>query len=332
MTKKHTTASSCRPPPSPGFSLLEVMVALGLAGILLLGLAEIFASNVKNATATSNLSSIQDNGRIAVQLLSADIRRAGFLGGNIRIREITGTLGESDAAATCVANTPEWARRLGQSIFGLNNADTGYECISGIADDDPGTYLRGDILTLRYTEALPVDPNEMTLADNANRLYLRATVVEGRLFVGSTQGNAENDIVHEAAEGYALAGHAYYVGDSQRECQDAAIPSLYRVSVGANGLPVSQELLPGVEHLQFRYQINNRYLDADDIVLADWSAVTAVEISVLVRAQCPETAFVSKRRFIMGDLLGKDAYPPANTDDGYRRQLYQSVVALRNFR
>ena len=77
------------------------------------------------------------------------------------------------------------------------------------------------------------------------------------------------------------------------------------------------------EHMQFRYQEGNRYVDADEVV--DWGAVSAGEIELLVRAECPEGGFSNSRAFAMGDLA--DAYGPA---DRYRRQLFSAVVALRN--
>jgi type IV pilus assembly protein PilW len=313
-----------------GFSLVEVMVALALTGVLLAGLVELFTSNAKNAEATGNLSRIEENGRIALQLLTADIRRAGFLGGNVSVRPITGTLGEEDPDDTCVAADTTWARMVTQPLFGLNVAEADeddpvdYACIEAVADGSAGAYKRGDILTVRYTSAQPIEPADM--ADD--RPYLRTTVVEGRIFAGKDEGGGNNAIGHVSAESYPLVAHAYYIGLTDRECQGEAIPALFRMAIGDNGQPVVQELLAGVEHLQFRYQTGNQYVDAGDTALnelEEWDEVVAVEVSVLVRSECPEAGFVNDRTFPMGDLL--TAYGPA---DGYRRQLYTSVVAIRN--
>ena len=326
MTINQTKTSARGRSQSKGLGLIEIMVALALAGILMLGLAEIFVSNVKDATATASLADLEDTGRVAVQLLSTDVRRAGFLGGNLLVSPITGTMTPTASSSVCPSNSRWWGRMLEQPLFGLDDTDTGYDCVSDIAPDEAGAYLRGDILTVRYGEALPSDPNSISVGSDSTRLYLRTTVVDGRLFKGADQADADNVITHAAAEVHGVVSHAYYVGSSGRQCQGADIPALFRVSLEAGWKPVAQELMAGVEHLQFRYQVGRRYLDADELSLADWSNVTAVEIFTLVRSECPEAGFVNNRTFTLGDL-GVDAYGPA---DGYRRQLYVNVAAIRN--
>ena len=75
--------------------------------------------------------------------------------------------------------------------------------------------------------------------------------------------------------------------------------------------------------MQFRYQVGDQYLDANDVT--DWTAVGAVEIAVLVRAECPESGFVNNRTFAIGDLGA-----PYGPTDSYRRQLFTSLTSIRN--
>ena len=120
-----------------------------------------------------------------------------------------------------------------------------------------------------------------------------------------------------------MQSNGYFVGPSGRTCNGVAVPSLFRINLSDTNLPEINELLPGVENFQVQYGINNQYLNASDIALADWPDVVTVRIWLLVRSECAETGYVDKRRIVMGD----DNYV---VDDSYRRQLYSSVVMIRN--
>jgi len=280
------------------------------------GLVELFVSNSRNANATASLSRIQETGRTALQLLTADIRRAGYFGGNAVSATFEGSLGEAASANTCVANTTAWGRMVRQPTFGINDTKptaAGYACIPD------SEYLRGDVLTVRYTPSQSVAVGAMV----AKMPYLRASVVEGKIFAGEDQADAENQIIDLGARDYALAAHTYFIGPTGRFCQGVAIPALFRKSIDPDdGFPTSSELLAGVEHMQFKYQVGNQYVDANDI--ADWTTVDAVETTVLVRSECPENGFENKRTFAMGDL--DPAYGPI---DGFRRQVYTGLTWVR---
>lgn len=315
MNPDHASTSAQRADGQRGFSLVELMIAVALLSVLLAGLTELIVTSSQNATATAKLSRIQETGRIAIQMLSSDIRRAGYFGGHAGLTNFGGTLAVPTPAAACVADTTAWSTMVGQPVFGVNDTNAGYACI---ADSE---YLQGDILTLRNSAATPVAVADMV----ATRPYIRTSLFEGKAFLGANQASADNDVVSRDAREFALVAHSYFVGPSGRSCQGVSIPALFRKSVDDAGLPVTQELLAGVEHLQFKYMVGDEYVDANDIALADWANVTAVEIAVLVRAECPELDFVNNRTFVMGDLASP--YGPA---DGYRRQLFTSLASVRN--
>ncbi len=231
-----------------GFGIVEILVATVLVGILLAGLVELFVSTQENYSAANNLSQLQETGRAAVELVAADIRRAGFLGGNSDITTVFGTAGVAASAGTCATADTSWGRMLGQSVHGLNDGNGGYACV---ADAE---YLRGDILTTRMASPWTVAAGSM----GAQRLYVRSSLFEGKVFAGQDQANTQNQVVDDTAQNYELQSHAWFVGRSARSCDGAAIPALYRKALGPTGLPVSQELLTGVEQMQFRYMQDNR--------------------------------------------------------------------------
>ena len=209
-----------------------------------------------------------------------------------------------------------------QPIFGLNNArSAAYACIPA------ASYLRGDILVLRH-----VAPWVETGALIPTRTYLRSSLFDGAIFLGNAAdpvANPTNDVPDTPNSVRALQAHAYFVGPSGRSCNGAAIPSLFRVSLADNGQPVVNELLPGIEHFQVQYGVNDQYLNANpaDIALTDWPDVITVRIWLLVRSECTESGYTDGTTYNMGDIT----YTPTDTaNNGHRRQLYSSVVMIRN--
>ncbi len=311
-----------------GLSLVEVLVALAVSALLLSGAAEIYLGSKQSYQAREALAEIQQGGRFVLDVLAQDLRRAGYIGGNADISQIQpGTLDPPliAPAGTCVVDTT-WGRMLGRRVFGLNDTNAGYACIPN-AD-----YLRGDVLTVRYVapsetwQKTPPAPEPPAGTFVANRLYLRSSLFEGRLFQGKDEvANRFNDTPQRTSE---LVAHAYYVGPSGRQCGGTAIPSLFREALDANGQPAAEEVVQGVEQLQVQYGVGGagsvtQYLDADDV--ANWDDVVSARLWVLVRAACPETGYTNTNTYAMGDVN----YDP-NPDDGFRRQLYTITVNLRN--
>lgn len=321
-----------------GLTMMELLVTVVILSLLMAGLSQLVVTNSQNANATGALARIADTGRTALQLLSADIRRAGYLGGNIASDSITDTQDIPTYAIDCIATTTDWARMVNQPIVGINAPDDNsaipYACI---ADE----WLRGDVLTVRYAPTPTVEVADMI----TTRPYLRATMIEGKIFLGSEAeienpenamdeiDNPETAINDSSVRDYSLVAHAYFVGTAvnpmsgaPRTCRGNEIPALFRTAIGDDGLPETQELLAGVENLQLRYLVDNRYYDANEVPLSGtrWPRVDAVEITVLVRAECPEAGFDINRTFALGDV----SYTPGDVD--FRRQVFTTTTHLRN--
>lgn len=63
-----------------GVSLIELMVALGISSILLLGVGTIYFNSKKGYKVQEEFAILQENARIAMKFLVTDIRMAGFVG------------------------------------------------------------------------------------------------------------------------------------------------------------------------------------------------------------------------------------------------------------
>lgn len=63
-----------------GLSLIELMVALLISSLLMLGVTEIFSRSFFADRANTELTYMQESGRLALELIGQDARRAGFQG------------------------------------------------------------------------------------------------------------------------------------------------------------------------------------------------------------------------------------------------------------
>lgn len=291
--------------------MVELIVAMVLGLFLLFALVEILINGKDSFGSATHMSRLQENGRIATNLMITDLKRAGYMGGNSNVTNVAGTTGQViNPTVTCATANNTWGRMITQPLVGLDDSNAGYACIAD------ATYLRGDVIVMRYAA-----PWVETGALTANRLYLRSSLFDGRIFVGSAEANAINTVGDQPQSVRELQAYAYFVGDSGRTCNGAQVPSLFRVRLNDNGQPVTEELLPGVDNLQVQYGEAGQYVDADAV--ANWDNVVTARVWLLVRAECAENNFNDGRTYTMGDQV-------ITPNDNFRRQLYSSVVMVRN--
>jgi prepilin-type N-terminal cleavage/methylation domain-containing protein len=296
-------------PRQRGFSLIELLVAVGLGLFLMAALVEVLLSGKQSFTAADNLSRLQESGRIATNLIASDLKRTGYMGGNSDIKSIMGSELPSTVATNCPASDTTWGRMIQQPLFGLDDTNAGYACIPN------ASYLRGDVLTIRFASPW------LAGAFSNSQIYLRTSLFEGKIFKGSDEASGANTVEDQPQSVHDLLAYSYFVGNSGRNCAGLPVPSLFRIRLGANAQPLSNELLPGIEHFQVQYGANGQYLDANNVT--DWTQVTTVRIWLLVRSECAENGFTDGRTYNLGDQV----YTP---NDSFRRQLYSSVVMIRN--
>ena len=298
-----------------GVSLVELLVAVVIGLLLLLGVIQIYLTSKQSYNAQAELARMQENGRFAMDLITRDLRRAGFWGGNVDTNTIAGDPGPFPPSDnTC--NNSDWGRMITWRVTGLNNGEAGYACAGGrIA----GT----DLLTIRYAGPEPT----ATIAPD-NTLYLRSTLFAGMVMRGSNEASNTLPPIgagtpdHLLPQVRPLVSHAYYIANSTQTCNGAAIPALWRVQLLPDGAIGAQEIAPGIEQLQVRFLENGNYVDAN--VVTSWPDVTAIRVWLLARSNCTEQGLDNAPTYEMGDVT----WP--NAPDDFRRQLYVSTVMLRN--
>jgi type IV pilus assembly protein PilW len=357
-----TTSVKGVPEGSRGASLIEIVVALVIGLLVLAGVYKIFHSNSLTYRTQEAAGRIQENGRLAVELLSRDIRMAGYRGCTT-FGDFTNVLNNSTAIEF------DFAR----PIEGYDNIDVAsLPTQLQAADVEP---LNGtDVLVIRSSRDFPVPivaPNTNTevivaltesqangCPDNSTRIsgicqgdiLLVGDCVKSRVFqAGSisasagelrithpfagTPGNAvpnwggagagENERFGTDAEVIKVATLIYFVANSPN-----GVPSLYLKENDLNPI----ELVEGVDDLQVLYGQDtggasavNTYVPALAEGAAGWANVRSVRLALLLRS----AGEVGGGDVDSGvyTLLGNPVGP---FNDRSIRKIVETTVAIRN--
>jgi type IV pilus assembly protein PilW len=342
-----------------GLSLVELMVALGLSGFLAAAIFQIIVGNKVNIDLTESHAKTQESARIALELLTRDIRMAGFGG--------------------CANTTPSMCELLdtGDSDFDINlhqftKQIDGIEGHNGVAQIGNKTPVAGsDVFVNRSatstdiivastpgnrTEALEIKGTADSLAalkegrivmvtdcDNADIFSISsvsANKIEHAASVGAGVNNLSNELdkIYEAGSTInVMNSYAYFIAPS------SVVRNPFFGSPKGSALGVSEfvnslykyselggddaiELVPYIDDLQITYGIDSNgdaavdeYLDRDAVVAAGHNL--------------EEDAVSVKIEIVVTGVADVDAAQLDNyNDDGALRKRYSRVVFIRNSR
>jgi len=76
----HKNAAKAGPKAQGGLSLIELMIALLISSLLLLGVLELFGSSSQTQRSANAVARLQENGRLVMDLIAREARRTGFYG------------------------------------------------------------------------------------------------------------------------------------------------------------------------------------------------------------------------------------------------------------
>lgn len=282
-----------------GFGLVELMIALVLGMIVVIGALSLFASNRQASRTTEGLSRVQENARIGFELMARDVRDAGGTPCSKNIpmgNVITGAAGnwiydwgnglQGFAAGDALSGLP--ASGIGARVAGTDALvvhSGGSDGVS-VTDHDTTTsaqfkvntkdhgFVDGDIAVVcDYRQATIV---QITNASSSNETLVHNTsglnCTKGLglpIDCSSTNGNpykyGANSVITR------LTSAAWYIGNG------ASGPALFRKFV--NRAP--DEIAANVRSMELRYLVRDAaaYVTAGAVTAAGaWPNVTAVQI------------------------------------------------------
>lgn len=324
-----------------GISLVELMIALALGAMLLLGVFKVFDLHQRGFQLIVDLNDREDNAQLALKILTDAIRMADHWGGveTSKLSVLKGSL--SSAPGACDIH---WVLDVTQGIKGMDGESAASQ-IKGLPNQcikDKDYIEHSDMLAVRFADGRHYFyEQELDNKRYQGHYFVRTQAGDAALiFQGRDTKTAINTIPDK---GYHYNMAFYSSLFFLKPCQLNSVACIETESVLTrlvlSGDRYRQEpLVEGIEQLQFEYGVDedadsvvDRYLPAEDV--SDWQHVMSVRLFLLARSRLRD---ISKDE--MGEiyLMNSEASPTKAhykvTQDGryYRRKLYQRDVELKN--
>jgi type IV pilus assembly protein PilW len=329
---------TCAKRKSGGFSLVELMVALAIGLFLVIGLISLLVSISHTRTELDKTSRQIENGRYALQLLTADVQHAGFMGWYTP-KSATSTLpadvcapSGGDFVATPSVSVPVF-------IYGYTGSASSPSCLSN--------RLAGTaILVVRRvsTTAIPVGS---AVAGETYMQVAACAPLNPPFVVSSNSGDftLKQKDCGTAATIRKYIVRLYYISSCNVCSPSDNIPTL-KMAEFVNGAMTITPLAEGIQNLQIDYGVDTNNDGAPDcnvsnpgdttqtvcspydwtVAATNWANVVAMRIYVLARNNEATADWTDTRTYDLG-LAG--SYTPASGDK-YKRHVYGAVVRVVN--
>jgi len=332
-----------------GLSLIELMISITLGLVILTAIALVFLNASNTRTELERVSRQIENGRYAVDLLTGDLRLAGFYG-ELDVAQIAGT---SLPADPCSLSAADWNTAIPVHVQGKDNAGFATCALTNLKADT-------DVLVVRRVRTCIAGSAGCGTA-TAERPYLQvslcATDPGVDKHVLGKQGTAAFDFKKKdcaaAAEKRQYYVHIYYVSTDNGAGQ--AIPTLRRLQLELQNWPVSDTgsltwkdelLVEGIEQFQLEYGIDQDGDGAPDVYTADpndypvgacagtcplnnWMNAVTVQMHILARNLEASSDYTDTKTYTLGaDKNG--AAVQVTPGLNYRRHVYSGLVRIAN--
>lgn len=333
-----------------GITLVEMMVAMVVGLILLVGIVQLFISNKQAYRIQEGANVLNENARYVMNQMQFDLRMADHWGG-VEATEVD-LDGDIDAITNDCAD--EAATLTVAGIFGIDGeAASPLDCIP-----DSDYVPNSDIVIVRYAE--PTRLPSGALGDE--QVYVRTAIGRrGIVFQGANKADLPSDLLPPDLDAatieeeqpdtanftfrtvlYFLRPCASQDLGTANVCDaaDDTTPTLARLTLSGMTL-VEQDIIAGVEQMQLAYGLDDdgdrspdRYLSAEDVTADDdWDKVIDVKLSVLIRNnEIDVSADVGGTTYKLygGDEGDGIDYVVPEADGRYRRKIFNTSVQVRN--
>lgn len=332
-----------------GFSLSELMIAATIGLLILAGMTTLFVNNSRAQAEIEKANRQVENGRFAIQTLTADLRNAGFYGEfdptvlatpadmpnpcAVTVAALKGALplpvqGIDDAAAGALDCLPDLV--AGSDVIVVRRTAT---CVAGTAGcapvSDGGPFFQASLCTAA---------TELGSGDSADFYGLDITT--------ATLDRRQRNCTTTAVIRRYLT-HIYYIAANDRDGDGK--PTLKRAELGVAGTELSITEVPlvnGIENLQIEYGLDTGADGVADLftaspgtaggcvdaacAAANWRNVVSVKLNLLARNLEATAGFEDDKRYVLGlDAAGEEVIDGPH-GDAYKRHVFQSLVALPN--
>lgn len=295
-----------------GFTLIELMIALVLGLIVAGGMLAIFSSNKVTYLSTENLGRIEENGRVAFELMAREIREAGGnpCAKNLPVANILNNPGSNwwsnwtdpikGYGGADALGTPAFGTATGQRVSGTDaielksTYDSGVTLVnqpSAVSADfqvsDLGGLQAADIVMVcdyRQATILQIttaNSSTVTVTHNTGSVVTPGNCSKGMGYPTVCTANGNPYVYAPNAVIARMHATRWYIGVNSRGGR-----SLYQ-SAENGGTLVPQEIAEGVTDMQLQYLLPGAsdYVSASSVVATNWQNVLAVRINLTLQGK-----------------------------------------------
>jgi type IV pilus assembly protein PilW len=327
-----------------GLSLIELMISITIGLLILVSLSTLFINQSKTRVELDKSNRMIDNGRYALELLSGNLRLAGFY-------DNYGPIGTpATLYDPCASGTPppltDPTKNLDILLLpvqGYNAATatsqvTGPPCSFTYTGSNPTLKAGSDILVVRRASTA------IAVSAASGATYLQVSMCQTdtaappnnyQIVTAPAVAPVSFSSMHKkdcaaAADLRPFMVLTYFVSPNNNVTNGVGdgIPTLKQI----DQLGIITPLVEGIEYMQVDYGVDDngdgatdRYTDCSACTLADWSNVVAVRINIVARNQDKTTGWSDSKTYALG-LAG--TVGPFN--DNYKRHAYTQLVRLVN--
>lgn len=312
-----------------GITLVELMIAMTISLLLTAATFTVFLENRATARSMEIVARMQENARVALDIIGRDIKLAGYYGLTSNTDWLQGINGSDNQLGKLAGDcASRWYIDLATPIWAIDNTNPYAGCISS-TDYQANT----DILVIRRASTVAADVAGDP-ATYVGKVLLRTSHSSGVIYLDP---NNPPTVFSGNVEDREIFARAYYIRPNFVDSD--AIPTLVFENLQDGGTSpevAAQELVPGVEQFQVQLGID---ADGDGTVdfyrdpetgatpsVIDVNSIRAVRLWLLMRAEDREFDITDTNTYTMGSLQ----YTPAADVQNYRRALFTTTVKVRN--
>ncbi len=322
-----------------GVTLVELMIALVIGLILTAGATQIFIGSKQTYRTTEALSRIQENGRMALQLLARDIRQADYVGCQDNLTSVNSTLNAggtydpladggidvSDGGSTGTDGITLRSVNTNEDLYLTSQPTT---TAATLQVNQEGAVPQGTIMIITDCRSADMFQVSNDPPSNSSNQINHATGYDG------PPGNATNDLSKIYPPGsmtlqFQQRRYAITQNDGR---------NFLTRFVDENTSVASQEdLIPGVVDFQLTYGVDSGgdavadyYVSGNGMSAADEDNIIAVRIDMVVQSdeENVTTGAGGARTFTLDD--GSTSGRSVTIQDGRLAQRFTGTYTIRN--
>lgn len=313
------------------FSVVELMVALGLSMLLAVAVVSVFTNNTHSFNQDENLARMQDDAGFALRELAFEMSMAGNYGelhvpalvtpdANLAVGTDCGPAGE----VGWIFRTVEAGTSQSLSVTAIDNAS------SGDAMNEHACFTAGELVEGTDVVSIKRVAGARTGAPRPGGVYLRTNGTIGLLYRAPYPGAPTLPVPMPASD-WEFRPSIYYIRQFANTPGDG-IPTLCRKVLRGIGPSMTTECLAtGIENLQVEYGLDTSEDGHPNVyvpnpTLAEIQDVVSARIFLLARTVDIDTRYTNDKTYSISNA------PDYTPGDSFHRRVFSTNVSIQNIR